>query len=137
MRKLGNPNPNPNPNPNQAVYCVRKLGIPQHKLNPLGGAIALGHPLGCTGARQAATLRPSPCPTPSPHHHPNPIPNPHPGPDPNPKPSPTPTPTPTHTPTPSQVATLLHHMRRTGQRYGVVSMCIGTGMGAAAVFEAE
>ena len=36
-----------------------------------------------------------------------------------------------------QVATLLHHMRRTGQRYGVVSMCIGTGMGAAAVFEAE
>jgi len=71
----------------QAVYCVRKLGIPMDKVNPLGGAIALGHPLGCTGARQ--------------------------------------------------VATLLHQLRRTGQRYGVVSMCIGTGMGAAAVFEAE
>lgn len=36
-----------------------------------------------------------------------------------------------------QVATLLHQLRRTGKRYGVVSMCIGTGMGAAAVFEAE
>ena len=71
----------------QAVYCVKKLGIPMDKVNPLGGAIALGHPLGCTGARQ--------------------------------------------------VATLLHQLRRTGQRYGVVSMCIGTGMGAAAVFEAE
>ena len=66
---------------------MRKLGIPMDKVNPLGGAIALGHPLGCTGARQ--------------------------------------------------VATLLHQLRRTGQRYGVVSMCIGTGMGAAAVFEAE
>lgn len=71
----------------QAVYCTRKLRIPAAKLNPLGGAIALGHPLGCTGARQ--------------------------------------------------VATLLHQLRRTGQRLGVVSMCIGTGMGAAAVFEAE
>ena len=40
----------------QAVYCVKKLGIPEAKLNPLGGAIALGHPLGCTGARQIATL---------------------------------------------------------------------------------
>ena len=67
--------------------CVRKLGIPAHKVNPLGGAIALGHPLGCTGARQ--------------------------------------------------VATLLHELRRRRARYGVVSMCIGTGMGAAAVFEAE
>ena len=71
----------------QAAYCVRKLGIPAHKVNPLGGAIALGHPLGCTGARQ--------------------------------------------------VATLLHELRRRRARYGVVSMCIGTGMGAAAVFEAE
>ena len=71
----------------QAAYCVRKLGIPSHKVNPLGGAIALGHPLGCTGARQ--------------------------------------------------VATLLHELRRRRARYGVVSMCIGTGMGAAAVFEAE
>jgi len=40
----------------QAVYCVRKLGIPMEKVNPNGGAIALGHPLACTGARQIATL---------------------------------------------------------------------------------
>jgi acetyl-CoA acetyltransferase len=71
----------------QAVYCVRKLGIPDAKVNPNGGAIAMGHPLGCTGARQ--------------------------------------------------VATLLHELKRRKGRYGVVSMCIGTGMGAAAVFEAE
>nr|XP_006120630.1 3-ketoacyl-CoA thiolase, peroxisomal [Pelodiscus sinensis] len=70
----------------QAVYCVEKLGIPVEKVNPLGGAIALGHPLGCTGARQ--------------------------------------------------VVTLLNELKRRGKRaYGVVSMCIGTGMGAAAVFE--
>ncbi|KAI9518842.1 3-ketoacyl-CoA thiolase, peroxisomal [Dissostichus eleginoides] len=70
----------------QAVYCVEHLGIPLEKVNPNGGAIALGHPLGCTGARQ--------------------------------------------------VVTLLHELRRRGKRaYGVVSMCIGTGMGAAAVFE--
>uniref|UniRef100_G3Q820 Acetyl-CoA acyltransferase 1 n=1 Tax=Gasterosteus aculeatus aculeatus TaxID=481459 RepID=G3Q820_GASAC len=72
--------------PSQAVYCVEKLGIPLEKVNPNGGAIALGHPLGCTGARQ--------------------------------------------------VVTLLNELRRRGRRaYGVVSMCIGTGMGAAAVFE--
>lgn len=71
----------------QAMYCVKKLNIPMEKVNPLGGAIALGHPLGCTGARQ--------------------------------------------------VATLMHHLRRSNQKYGVVSMCIGTGMGAAALFEAE
>ncbi|KAM3820901.1 3-ketoacyl-CoA thiolase, peroxisomal isoform 1-T1 [Vipera latastei] len=70
----------------QAVYCVEKLGIPMEKVNPLGGAIALGHPLGCTGARQ--------------------------------------------------VVTLLNELKRREKRgYGVVSMCIGTGMGAAAVFE--
>ncbi|KAK1171969.1 3-ketoacyl-CoA thiolase A, peroxisomal-like [Acipenser oxyrinchus oxyrinchus] len=70
----------------QALYCVEKLGIPLDKLNPSGGAIALGHPLGCTGARQ--------------------------------------------------VVTLLNELKRRGRRaYGVVSMCIGTGMGAAAVFE--
>uniref|UniRef100_A0A3P8U8E5 Acetyl-CoA acyltransferase 1 n=1 Tax=Amphiprion percula TaxID=161767 RepID=A0A3P8U8E5_AMPPE len=70
----------------QAVYCVEKLGIPMEKVNPNGGAIALGHPLGCTGARQ--------------------------------------------------VVTLLNELRRRGRRaFGVVSMCIGTGMGAAAVFE--
>jgi acetyl-CoA acetyltransferase len=69
----------------QCLYCIRALGIPDAKVNPLGGAIALGHPLGATGTRQ--------------------------------------------------VVTMMHHLRRTGQRYGVVSMCVGTGMGAAAVFE--
>lgn len=71
----------------QAAYCVRKLGIPMDKLNPKGGAISLGHPLGMTGARM--------------------------------------------------VATLLHELRRKKQKLGIVSMCIGTGMGAAAVIEAE
>jgi acetyl-CoA acyltransferase len=69
----------------QALYCQRELGIPDEKLNPNGGAIALGHPLGCTGARMTATL--------------------------------------------------LYELRRRKARYGVVSMCIGGGMGAAAVFE--
>ena len=69
----------------QALYCVRELGLDPERVNPHGGAIALGHPLGCTGARLTATL--------------------------------------------------LHELRRTGGRYGVVSMCIGGGMGAAAVFE--
>lgn len=40
----------------QATYTVNKLGIPKSKLNPRGGAIALGHPLGATGARQINTL---------------------------------------------------------------------------------
>jgi len=71
----------------QATYSVNKLGISYDRVNPNGGAIALGHPLGCTGARQ--------------------------------------------------VSTLLYQLHRTNQRYGVVSMCIGTGMGAAGVFEAE
>ncbi len=42
----------------QATYCVETLGIDWKKVNPKGGAIALGHPLGCTGARQIATLLP-------------------------------------------------------------------------------
>jgi acetyl-CoA acyltransferase 1 len=67
----------------QASYCVDKLKIDKNKVNPKGGAIALGHPLGCTGSRQIATLIPE--------------------------------------------------LRRVHGRYGVVSMCIGTGMGAAAV----
>jgi acetyl-CoA acyltransferase 1 len=71
----------------QALMSVQTLKIPLEKVNPNGGAIALGHPLGCTGARQ--------------------------------------------------IGTLLHQLRRTKQRFGVVSMCIGTGMGAAGVFEAE
>ena len=37
------------------VYCTRKLGLDLNKVNVNGGAIALGHPLGCTGARQVAT----------------------------------------------------------------------------------
>jgi acetyl-CoA acyltransferase 1 len=71
----------------QALFSAQHLNIPLEKVNPLGGAIALGHPLGCTGARQ--------------------------------------------------IGTLLHQLRRTKQKYGVTSMCIGTGMGAAGVFEAE
>merc|ERR1712093_549010 len=42
----------------QAEMTVRHLDIPRDRLNPNGGAIALGHPLGCTGARQVATLLP-------------------------------------------------------------------------------
>jgi len=40
----------------QAVYCIEKLGLDIAKVNPKGGAIALGHPLGCTGARQIGTI---------------------------------------------------------------------------------
>lgn len=69
----------------QIVYVLRELGIDEEKVNVNGGAIALGHPLGCTGARLTTTL--------------------------------------------------LYEMKRRGSRYGVVSMCIGGGMGAAAVFE--
>jgi acetyl-CoA acyltransferase len=70
----------------QAAYCQQQLGIPDDKLNVNGGAIALGHPLGCTGAKLTATL--------------------------------------------------LHELRRRGGRYGVVTMCIGGGQGAAGLFEA-
>ncbi|KAL6571327.1 3-ketoacyl-CoA thiolase 2, peroxisomal [Orobanche hederae] len=71
----------------QYLYCRKKLELDPEKINVNGGAMAIGHPLGATGAR---------C-----------------------------------------VATLLHEMKRRGKdcRFGVVSMCIGTGMGAAAVFE--
>ncbi|XP_015887518.3 3-ketoacyl-CoA thiolase 2, peroxisomal [Ziziphus jujuba] len=71
----------------QFVYCRNKLELDPEKINVNGGALAIGHPLGATGAR---------C-----------------------------------------VATLLHEMKRRGKdcRFGVISMCIGTGMGAAAVFE--
>lgn len=40
----------------QATYCVNKLGVPREKLNPKGGALALGHPLGMTGSRMICTL---------------------------------------------------------------------------------
>jgi acetyl-CoA acyltransferase 1 len=71
----------------QAVYCIRELGIDEAKVNPKGGAIAIGHPLGATGARQLATLLPE--------------------------------------------------MKRQGEELGVVSMCIGTGMGMASLFVRE
>lgn len=70
----------------QALAVIKELDLPRDKVNPLGGAIALGHPLGATGAIRTATL--------------------------------------------------LHGLRRIKGRYGMVTMCIGTGMGAAAIFEA-
>lgn len=70
----------------QSLAVIKELNLPREKVNPLGGAIALGHPLGATG-----TIR---------------------------------------------TATLLHGLHRTKGRYGMVTMCIGTGMGAAAIFEA-
>ncbi|MBF8298814.1 MAG: pimB, partial [candidate division NC10 bacterium] len=62
-----------------------ELQLPRERVNVNGGAIALGHPLGCTGAKLTATL--------------------------------------------------LHEMQRRKARYGMVTMCIGGGMGAAAIFE--
>ena len=70
----------------QSLAVINDLGLDRAKVNPLGGAIALGHPLGATGAIRTATL--------------------------------------------------LHGMRRHKMKYGMVTMCIGTGMGAAGVFEA-
>jgi acetyl-CoA acyltransferase len=69
----------------QSLAVIRELGIDQSIVNVNGGAIALGHPLGCTGAKLTATL--------------------------------------------------LHEMKRRDVKYGVCTMCIGGGMGAAAVFE--
>ena len=71
----------------QATYCMKYLGIPKEKVNPNGGAIALGHPLGCTGARQTVTL--------------------------------------------------FNELHSKNKKIGVVSMCIGTGMGAAGIFVRE
>ncbi|KAF2487981.1 beta ketoadipyl CoA thiolase, TH2 [Neohortaea acidophila] len=71
----------------QALYCIRTLGVDEAKVNPKGGAIALGHPLGATGARQLATLLPE--------------------------------------------------MKRQGVELGVISMCIGTGMGMASLIVRE
>ena len=69
----------------QALAVVRDLGLDASKVNPLGGAIALGHPLGATGAIRAATV--------------------------------------------------VHALRRRRLRYGMVTMCVGTGMGAAGILE--
>ena len=69
----------------QALAVIRDTGLDPSKVNPLGGAIALGHPLGATGAIRTATI--------------------------------------------------VHGMRRRQQKYGMVTMCIGTGMGAAGIFE--
>jgi acetyl-CoA acyltransferase len=69
----------------QALSVVKELGIDQDKLNVNGGAVAMGHPLGCTGAKLTATI--------------------------------------------------LHEMQRRKARYGMVTMCVGGGMGAAGIFE--
>ncbi|MCG1055704.1 acetyl-CoA C-acyltransferase [Mycetohabitans sp. B5] len=69
----------------QALAVIGDLGLDQTKVNPLGGAIALGHPLGATGAIRAATV--------------------------------------------------VHGLRRRKQKYGMVTMCVGTGMGAAGILE--
>ena len=69
----------------QVLACLRELPIDPEKLNVNGGAIALGHPLGCTGAKLTTTL--------------------------------------------------LYEMRRRNARYGMVTMCVGGGMGAAGIFE--
>ncbi|QSX77731.1 acetyl-CoA C-acyltransferase [Agrilutibacter solisilvae] len=70
----------------QALAVIRDCELDPSKVNPLGGAIALGHPLGATGAVRTATI--------------------------------------------------VHGLRRRQQKYGMVTMCIGTGMGAAGIFEA-
>ncbi len=69
----------------QSLACIRELGIDIAKVNPNGGAIALGHPLGCSGVRISTTL--------------------------------------------------LHEMKRRQARYGLATMCIGVGQGAAIIYE--
>jgi acetyl-CoA acyltransferase len=69
----------------QSLAVIRDLGLDPTKVNPMGGAIALGHPLGATGAIRAATT--------------------------------------------------IHALRRNNLKYGMVTMCVGTGMGAAGIFE--
>ncbi len=69
----------------QALAVIQDLGLDPSKVNPMGGAIALGHPLGATGAIRAATV--------------------------------------------------VHALRRKNLKYGMVTMCVGTGMGAAGIFE--
>ncbi len=69
----------------QSLAVIRDVGLNPDVVNPMGGAIALGHPLGATGAVRAATV--------------------------------------------------VHGLRRIGKRYGMVTMCVGTGMGAAGIIE--
>lgn len=69
----------------QAIPCIKEIGLSEATVNPNGGGIALGHPLGCTGARMSATL--------------------------------------------------IYEMRRRGARYGLATMCIGVGQGAAVIYE--
>src|SRR5271156_5874537 len=69
----------------QSLAVIKELDLDPAKVNPLGGAIALGHPLGATGAVRTATI--------------------------------------------------VHGLKRRGQKYGMVTMCVGTGMGAAGLFE--
>jgi acetyl-CoA acyltransferase len=69
----------------QALSVIKEAGLDINKINPNGGAVALGHPLGCTGAKLTATI--------------------------------------------------LRELKRRNGRYGIVTMCIGGGMGAAGIFE--
>ena len=69
----------------QSLACIRELDIPADKVNVNGGAIAIGHPLGCSGVRISVTL--------------------------------------------------LHEMQRRHVRYGLATMCVGVGQGAAVIFE--
>ncbi len=69
----------------QSIACIHELGLDLEKVNVNGGSIAIGHPLGCSGARIATTL--------------------------------------------------LHEMQRRGSRYGLATMCVGVGQGAAMIFE--
>jgi acetyl-CoA acyltransferase len=69
----------------QSIQIIRHLGLDENRVNVNGGAIALGHPLGCTGAKLTLSL--------------------------------------------------LHEMKRRGEQFGIVTMCVGGGMGAAGVFE--
>ncbi len=69
----------------QSIACIRDLGLEPFRVNVNGGAIALGHPLGCSGARISATL--------------------------------------------------LHEMKRSKTQYGIATMCVGVGQGAAVVYE--
>jgi acetyl-CoA C-acetyltransferase len=69
----------------QSLACIQELGIDTHKVNVNGGAIAIGHPLGASGARISTTL--------------------------------------------------LHEMKKRNAKYGIATMCIGVGQGAAIVYE--